>query len=681
MEKNRYFNSALNDKEIPKNYNKRKNKGNSFNLHHILNHQKINIKRNSYELLKSPFHSTLELPTHNDIHNPKFIHEQVKQYEKHPFRKPNLKIVGEDIKYRLFEMNEKDNKEKDKEDKEEEIKNSFFYKEQHHYLKDSNINKDKVKDDKENKIIKLNMMKKKKRKIKKNKEGNLHPKLLVKYRKLIRIKNLYDSNDDDESDEAKEDEYVINPEAKIIIFFDLLMIIFFIINFNISTINLCKSKCFCSSNKIIFSDVLLFINDLLCILDLIISFFRAYYNFEYKLIKSNRLIVIHYFKYDFIFDFLSAIPIFTIIKYICINKTNTYQCFKYQMSGTYIFLKLCSALKVLKINKIIDHKKNQAIEKFFELISDSYTIEKTATVLIYALIYIGILHCIVCIHIFLGKNSYSNWLILTKAENDSFYAIYIKSLYFIITTLTTVGYGDIFCQSLIERIFQIIILVIGSIFYPYLVSSIGNLIKKDTNAQIKQNNNFSMLEKIRKDYPNIPFKLYNNIYKYLEKKSCSLEKYDANSFIESLPISLKNNILFTMYSNLILDFKFFKRNNNSVFIAEVLNNFIPSISKKNEFLIYEGEMIEEIIFVKDGKISLNAAVNTENPLKSLEKYFVENFSPFTTEEEKKLINENMNNKSYVSTVGDLTYDKAKNKLNHAFKSIKNEKMTEENNQF
>ena len=97
---------------------------------------------------------------------------------------------------------------------------------------------------------------------------------------------------------------------------------------------------------------------------------------------------------------------------------------------------------------------------------------------------------------------------------------------------------------------------------------------------------------------------------------------------------MKNNILFTMYKSAISNFKFFKNNNNSVFIAEVLNNFIPGVAKKNEFLIYEGEMFEEIIFLKDGKIALNAAINTENPLKSIKKYFTESFHLFPQKKRK-----------------------------------------------
>ena len=699
MDKKKYFNSELNDNDTQKNFPNNINninKRNSLNINLFLNYPKLNYKRGSIGSIKSRHSSMIEFkPSNNEIFKlPKFVHEKVKEYKLHPDRKPNLKIVNEDIKYRLIEMNEKDNKfEKGKNTQLEKIKNQTFLLKNN--LEISELNHDKKANFKNSNSSKLNKrennshgnlsklnhskrIRRRRRNI--DKELDIAIKLANKYRKLNRAKNLYDSIDDDETDKEMEDDYVINPETKTICIFDFLITIFFLYNFYISTINLCKERCFCSSkNTISFSDILLFFNDLLCICDLIISFFRGYYNFEYKLIKSNHLILINNLKYNFIFDFLSAIPIFTISNHICLKNKINIQCFKYEMPGILIFIKLCSVLKTLKVKKIINHKENQAMEKFYELFSDNYTIEKTITILIYTAIYLGILHCIVCIHIFIGKNSYSNWLILTQAENDSFCVIYIKSLYFIITTLTTIGYGDIICQSFIERIFQIIILAIGSIFYPYVISTIGNLTKKDSSAKIKQSNKLSMLEKIRKDYPNISFKLYSNIHKYLESKSSSFIKNDVNSFIQSLPFSLKNNILFTMYSSSITNFKFFKKNHNSVFIAEVLNNFIPSISKKNEFLIYEGEFVEQIIFIKDGKISLFAAINMEEPSRSLDKYFFDNFSPFTNEEEKNIIMENMNNKTIISTIGDLTYDNAKNKLNHAFKTIKYENNTDDEN--
>jgi hypothetical protein len=246
-----------------------------------------------------------------------------------------------------------------------------------------------------------------------------------------------------------------------------------------------------------------------------------------------------------------------------------------------------------------------------------------------------------------------------------------------VTTLTTVGYGDITCKSFEERIFHIILLAVGSIFYSYIISTIGNLIKNDSHAKIKYNNDINILESIRVSYPNMPFKLYRSINKYLESKSNSQEKYDVNSLIDTLPFTLKNSILFTMYQSVIKNFKFFKKNDNSEFIAEILTNFIPVVSKRNEFLVYEGELVEEIIFIKDGRISMNAAIYLEDPSISINKYFNEKFNAFTLDEENKLNdspgNEATINTGYVSTMNaSITYDTAKNKINNAFRTLKPE---------
>ena len=51
--------------------------------------------------------------------------------------------------------------------------------------------------------------------------------------------------------------------------------------------------------------------------------------------------------------------------------------------------------------------------------------------------------------------------IINNLIENSFQSIYFISLYYIITTITTVGYGDITGQTIKEIIFQIILLIVG----------------------------------------------------------------------------------------------------------------------------------------------------------------------------------------------------------------------------
>lgn len=49
------------------------------------------------------------------------------------------------------------------------------------------------------------------------------------------------------------------------------------------------------------------------------------------------------------------------------------------------------------------------------------------------------------------------------------------SLYFVIVTMTTVGYGDILPQNNFEHYFVIVIVLISSLVFSFSINSIGKL--------------------------------------------------------------------------------------------------------------------------------------------------------------------------------------------------------------
>ncbi len=70
-----------------------------------------------------------------------------------------------------------------------------------------------------------------------------------------------------------------------------------------------------------------------------------------------------------------------------------------------------------------------------------------------------------------------------------------------------------------------------------------------------------------------------------------------NHFLNSLPYSLKNNVLLAIHQQTIKNFKIFRGQQNTDFVLRILTNFIPVFSRKNAFLIHEGELIENIILL------------------------------------------------------------------------------------
>ena len=128
-----------------------------------------------------------------------------------------------------------------------------------------------------------------------------------------------------------------------------------------------------------------------------------------------------------------------------------------------------------------------------------------------------------------------------------------------------------------------------------------------------------------------------------------------------------------MNKNIIKNFLFFRNCKNTDFIIKTISCFIQSIFKKETILIKEGEKVESIIFVKDGRLILEATINLLKPYESYQKYLKENFKYL-----KKINNDNNenvlseldktnNNKIYNQ---EENIDYLKSKLIHIVRNIK-----------
>ena len=169
--------------------------------------------------------------------------------------------------------------------------------------------------------------------------------------------------------------------------------------------------------------------------------------------------------------------------------------------------------------------------------------------------------------------------------------------------MTTVGYGDITCYSFGERIFQVFLLIIGIMAYSYVVSSFSNYIQKINEKTADFEKRKGILDEIKLTNSNLPEELYDKILRFLKFKNFHEKKLKSIIF-DCLPISLKNNLICEMYKPIIKNFIFFKNFTNTDFIIKVILAFKPILSLKNDILIKDGDLVEDIIFVKRGTLSL-----------------------------------------------------------------------------
>ena len=484
-----------------------------------------------------------------------------------------------------------------------------------------------------------------------------------KYRIYKKGGQIEDSYNESESDEEGEpDSFLINPETTTFLLYDTL--IFITSFYSLVAISYqITEEYFCPKYKTKFKIFIDFFFDILFIFDLIINFFVEIYNEADKLIKNRNKIIKTYLRSWFFFDFLTSIPINIIYYYYCKNYQNQI-CHTYERNGIVNTLVLLKCLKSIKIFKMPATKKNQLITLLTELASNESS-EKVNLTIELLLVIFG-LHILSCIHIYIGKYTYPGWIYANNFQDYSVVNLYMISVYYLIQTMTTVGYGDIASDSFVEIVFRIILLAVGIICYSWLISSISNGINKQSYASINFSNECIILENIRREHRDLPYKIYNEIKKHLEYKNFHQQIYDKNLLINSLPYSLKNNLIFSMYKLEIEKFTFFKGISNTNFVSEVLYNFSPLICKKNQILLKENEIIEEVYFVREGGLCLELPINMDRPEESINDYLSKEFNYFAFNFDDKddlgnipkMIDSNITNKS-LTTILD---EKRKNNL-------------------
>ena len=441
--------------------------------------------------------------------------------------------------------------------------------------------------------------------------------------------------------------FSIDPNSRFIFIFDLLLIIANLYYFISLPLNIARNEDI--KNKVtILEEICYYFVDLIFLFDFLICLIRGYYNYQMKLILNNQEIIIHYLKRFFFSDLLESIPIYSIVK-IFINKN--YKVNFGESDYRYEIFKLYLFVKPFKTFKIATKKQNKALEGFYTYFHDNYNLEKLFRFLIYFFISILFIHLFICLHIYLAYKSYPNWLSYTNNIDSDFYVKYLTSFYFMITTMTTVGYGDIICISFIERIYHIFLLAIGTLLYTFIVSKIGNYLREESHEQIRLAHDLNVLESIRISYPKMPYELYSKIQSHLVATSKKRKTSGISILINGIPETIKKDLLFKIYSKVIRGFTIFRQANNSNFIYQVLTSFIPIVSKREEIILMEGEIIENIIFVKDGLLTLEIRIDLKDPYKSIRHYIETNFIGISRKEGMKKYSSNYVKRNSVFSIG------------------------------
>lgn len=205
------------------------------------------------------------------------------------------------------------------------------------------------------------------------------------------------------------------------------------------------------------------IMDCLFLTDVLLNFFTGYLNCDDELELDWTRVACRYTRTWLLLDLFSSLPLD--------NVQHTSQ-FKLLKVG-----KLAKALRVLKPQSFSIATYSQELDDFLNTFLVQMIIRRLGVVAVLCLL----CHWLACGMKIIDEGFLSSYI--GAGTHNLVWREYLSALYWAMTTLTTVGYGDITPTSDGERAYTIFAMVIGGGFYGYAVGSISSIVAaSDMNA-------------------------------------------------------------------------------------------------------------------------------------------------------------------------------------------------------
>ena len=184
--------------------------------------------------------------------------------------------------------------------------------------------------------------------------------------------------------------------------------------------------------------------------------------------------------------------------------------------------KLIRMLKIIRLVKII--KVNNKLARH---LSDMLKIGAGTERLVYVVLSLFVLqHVTACLWytcLFFKKKfrilvarfddtSKRNWIYEKGLIDVGNWELYVSSFYFIVTTLVTVGYGDICAQSVSEKLLCILLMLLGVVAFSFATGSLASILSSYDSKEAQLKEKIATLNDIQNEY-NIGIDLFNKLAK------------------------------------------------------------------------------------------------------------------------------------------------------------------------
>lgn len=328
-------------------------------------------------------------------------------------------------------------------------------------------------------------------------------------------------------------------------------------------------------------------------LDIALNFNLAYYELG-ALVTSRRKIATHYMKRWFIIDLVSTASI-------------DYVLYCEEPCSSQLHLKSIQLLRLAKAMRLIRLAK---LNKIFFRLEDSWSNKSITSCLLFGrlvLILCIFAHWIACLWIFIGNLSIAgpnSWIASMDVQDETASVVYVTALYWSLTTMVSLGYGDVKPTNTTEIYFGSFAVVVASVVLQYLLGNITAFIAEMSASEALYREQSIALNCFMKEKA-FPENLRGKVKRYLD----FIWEHSKNTPLESsiiLPFLSKplRNEIFTKTRGVVFKTLSVFQSHFSRQVLQLSENLTQMIYAPEDIIISEGELTSTIYFIQAGVVDV-----------------------------------------------------------------------------